>query len=878
MVVVSTAGVARTERDGDVWSGHEALPRADPTWVPRPALLEVLSQALRRRVTTVIAGPGCGKTTLLASWARTVPCAWYSVGPADSDGGVLVRGLAEALRVRLPELEDGSCVDSVAGALAGAVRGARGSDFALVIDDVQDLSPLGSSARLLASLCQQAPPMLHLVLSSRTHLPFSVQRLRGRGQVLELDPARLALSVADTEILLATVDQRGLPRGAAHSLAERVHELTGGWPAATRLTVEWLRDRWPGTRAELATLARPGGLLFGYVAEEVLDPSDATTRALLTEVAPLPCFTVELCQALGVDVGEAELARLARERLFVRPHPDRPGWFTLGPLIRDVALTRMHPDIRQRVRSRAMSWFTGNGYLAEAVSCALELGEPERGEFDRSRPGPGDHLAALAHALVTRGRARLGLGRLDAAIADFCSSRTVYQRIGSRDVVFSLLGLADAYRERGELALASSAYTEAITWAEPHNDDRVLVPARSGLARVLVGEDPRRAAMLAARAAEAAQGGSRVIALLAAGWVALECDGPEHALRWVIDAVEAAGARSDRATLAEALELRAAASPDRAVRRSCMREAATIWADIGNAVAAARNAVARARMAGASESEVAETERHLRALGVREPSAVAGLLRAVPTPIRPWVRVRTLGEFGILRDGVPVCVTEWNSKKARDLLKLLISRHGRPTPRELLIEMLWPAEDPARCANRLSVALSAIRTVLDPEHRYPPDHFVHSDKHVVRLANLRVDVEEFLAGAARVTNRALGVPALDELRVVEGLYSGDFLQEDPYEDWAVPLREQAREAYLAVARALADAAAAAGDDNLAVRLSLRILEFDRYDEDAHLRLTAALTSAGRHGQARVCYRNYQNRMAELGIKVGAFPSPAPRNQ
>ncbi|MGQ0718159.1 MAG: BTAD domain-containing putative transcriptional regulator [Pseudonocardiales bacterium] len=1108
MVAAGTVVWAQLVADAGISPRRGALPPADPAWVARPALLEVMNQALRRRLTTVVAGPGCGKTTLLVSWAHTAPCAWYTLGPADAAVPALVHGLIEALRVRLPGLQaataawfgipagpelDGRCpggrdlADVFASALAEAAGRERGADLALIIDDVQDLPPDGPSVRLLELLCQQAPQTLHLVLSSRVRLPFPVQRLRGRGQVLELDAAMLAFSAAESENLLATVFGGRFVSGELHPLAEQVHDLTGGWPAATRLAAEWLRHRGPPERGDpLDVLRRPGGPLFDYLAEEVLEGSGATLQALLTQVAPLPRFTVELCQALGVDVDELELTRLAGDAMVVRRHCDRPDWFTLGPLIRDVALARMHPDACSRVRRQAMDWFTDHGHLAEALGCAVALDEPPRiaeflvdhgeallaqgsvaeilacssglpallrsatverlegaarlvhgdwrgaaqcfrraaghgtapapelawrlswshyvrGEFDeavaivdQTRPGDekssaealllswaasaswrrgdhdrshslaqravavatasgddhalaaahtamllvsnaggdragvaahatmglaaaqragdvlrmisirvhraGDHiergsclqalreleiaighadsvgyLPELAFALYIRGRAQLGLGRLDGAIADFEVSRTAYQRMDSRDAVLPLLGVADAYRERGDLALARHAYTEAVQRAERLGDDRGLVPALAGLARVLVGDDPGHATALAARSVERGQGSARVIALLAAGWVALECGAPEQADRSALSALDLAGARSDRAGLAEALELRAAASPDPAVTLRSLREAARVWAELGNPLACARNAVALARSAGASEPEVAEAEQRLRALGVREPSApAAGLLSAVPAPARAPVLVRTLGGFGIFRDGRPVRATEWNSKKARDLLKLLISRHGRPTPREVLIETLWPAADPACCANRLSVALSTIRTVLDPDHQYPPDHFVHSDKHVVSLANLRVDVEEFLVAAGRLTGRSLNVQAVDELRATEALYTGDFLEEDPYQDWAVSMREQASAAYLTVATALAGAAGASGDYDLAVRCYLRVLERDHYDEQAHLRLTSVLTAAGRHGQARARYLSYTHRMAELGIEAAPFPVPSRR--
>jgi DNA-binding SARP family transcriptional activator len=142
-----------------------------------------------------------------------------------------------------------------------------------------------------------------------------------------------------------------------------------------------------------------------------------------------------------------------------------------------------------------------------------------------------------------------------------------------------------------------------------------------------------------------------------------------------------------------------------------------------------------------------------------------------------------------------------------------------------------------------------------------------------------VDVEEFLAmanaGLDRQRQPGAGPEALAELVAAESAYTGDFLEEDPYDDWAVPLREEARATYLAVARTLAAAAAGAGRHDQAVRYHLRVLERDPYDEDAHLGLVATLSGAGRHGEARRRYRLYAGRMAELGVEAAPFPDRVP---
>jgi ATP/maltotriose-dependent transcriptional regulator MalT/DNA-binding SARP family transcriptional activator len=486
--------------------------------------------------------------------------------------------------------------------------------------------------------------------------------------------------------------------------------------------------------------------------------------------------------------------------------------------------------------------------------------------------------AMLGTALNNRGEAWLGLGRLDEAIADFSTARGVFQRMGSRMMAYPLAGLGDVYRERGDLALARAAYEEAIALGEQSGDQQGLVPALAGLARILVRDEPDRARRLAERALVSGTGMGYAAALLAAGWVALATGEREQASRRAAEAAEVASARRDQEALAEALELRALAAADPRRQLDRLREAAAIWATIGNPLAQARNALAVARLEGAAAAPgvAGQAEQLLLALGVKlQATAGAGLLQAVAGSAPAAVRVQALGGFRVLRDGEPVGADRWRSQKARDLLKLLVARRGRPAPRELLMETLWPDEDPARLSNRLSVALSTVRAVLDPERRFSQDRFVAADRNAVWLADLLVDVEEFLAAAsAGLASHARGEAdqALALLTSAEMTYAGDFLEEDRYEDWAVPLREEARAAYLAVTRTLARIAATAHDHDLAVRYHLRLLERDPYDEEAHIGLVVALARAGRHGEARRRYRLYTGQMAEIGVESAPFPS------
>lgn len=541
---------------------------------------------------------------------------------------------------------------------------------------------------------------------------------------------------------------------------------------------------------------------------------------------------------------------------------------------------------------RALEYAERAGDVLQAVRVRANRGSRylEEGEYDQAlgELEIATQLAELtgfaffrALALTNRGEVELRLGRLEEARTDLESAKDLYLRSGSRMVSYPLALLGDVARERGDTAKARGLYEEAIAQSEYAGDVQGLVPPVAALAQLLADEDPPRARALARRAIGLGEGMAQVSAHVAAGWVALAAGDRDSATGSAEAAAAVARRRRDRAGLAHALVLEALAADDRRRQVARLDDALSLWRGIGEPLGEARAEVLLGMCmggdAGAALTQAAEGRlRDAGANGYR--LVLASILPSLlPHPSKP-VTISTLGRFGVLRDGRPVAHDEWQSKKARDLLKILVVRRGRRTPRDILMEALWPADDPNRLSNRLSVALSTLRSVLDPEHSHPADYFVatYGDAVELRLAQINVDAEQFLEAGGE----GLGLRRNDDdyaarvrLESAEAMYLGDFLEEDLYEDWAIPFREELRAMYLAVATALAELAEAANDFDAAVRYRLRVLERDPYDEGAHLGVARALIEAGRHGEARRSYRRYVARMTELGIEASPFPAP-----
>jgi len=523
-----------------------------------------------------------------------------------------------------------------------------------------------------------------------------------------------------------------------------------------------------------------------------------------------------------------------------------------------------------RIRSNRASAFLEEGEFDAALAeleIALRLADMTGFELWR-----GMSLSNRAQVYAYR-------GRLEEAVADLTESRSAFRRIGSLLESYPVTHLGEVYRLRGDRVRARAAYEQALQVAGDQEDLQVLVPALTGMARLLAPRDGSAAVELAERAISTDAGIGHALALVASGW-ANRHNGDEEAARKIAEkAAHVARTRRDLPGLGEALELLADVDPESA--DSHLEEAASIWRRLDVPIAAARVEVARARLIGGRAgarraAQAAEAlKRHGAAGLTREARAVEATLTRRD---HPQLLIKTLGGFDVVVKGESVPRAAWQSRVAREILWMLLAVRGRPLNREVIIERLWPDDDPSKASNRLSVALSTIRKVLDLNGGSGKD-YIDADREAVRfdVDQAEIDIEGFLDDARHGRSLFIGGDrdrGHGLLLAAEERYAGEFLEEEPYADWAISLREEARTEYLNIARLLAESSLAEGDHDAAVRRYLRMIERDPFSEPAHLGLVRAMRRSGRHGAARRLYGTYVTRMAELDVEPEPFPNGA----
>lgn len=177
-------------------------------WVPRPQLIERLTQGLTCKLTLISAPAGFGKTTLVSEWhasspGRQVPLAWLSLDDDDNDPARFLAYLIAALETLPADAGASASLGADAQALlqprhrpplkvviTTLVNGLSSlpADAVLVLDDyhVSMAEPIHDA---ITYLLDHLPPRMHLIMTTRADPPLPLSRLRARGQLVELRAA-----------------------------------------------------------------------------------------------------------------------------------------------------------------------------------------------------------------------------------------------------------------------------------------------------------------------------------------------------------------------------------------------------------------------------------------------------------------------------------------------------------------------------------------------------------------------------------------------------------------------------------------------------------------------------------------------------------------
>ncbi len=237
------------------------------------------------------------------------------------------------------------------------------------------------------------------------------------------------------------------------------------------------------------------------------------------------------------------------------------------------------------------------------------------------------------------------------------------------------------------------------------------------------------------------------------------------------------------------------------------------------------------------------------------------------------LRVCFLGGFGVYSRGKAIDLG--HNSKAIAIFKCLLARRGRLVSKDLLMEWLWPESNVKKARWSLNSAVYSLRQILEKSPSTLSRESVLLEKGHYRLSpKIRIssDVEEFDVRYERgkLLERVLQQGAVSEYERAIGLYRGDYLLENLYEDWTVIERERLINAYVDMLDRLANHYVRAGQLQKAIDSRYRLLEKDRYHEESYRSLMRCYTRLGLRERALHQYQLCESTFRNL---YGASPAP-----
>jgi len=240
-------------------------------------------------------------------------------------------------------------------------------------------------------------------------------------------------------------------------------------------------------------------------------------------------------------------------------------------------------------------------------------------------------------------------------------------------------------------------------------------------------------------------------------------------------------------------------------------------------------------------------------------------------PGLPALAVYCLGQFQVYQD--ERLVENWLSRKALSVFKHLILEHPVPVVKEILMDRFWPDSDLEAARRNLHQAIYALRQILRGEQQEFHHIFFKNDCYSLN-PNIEtwIDFREFekcIKAGRHLDKTGHLDKAIEQYGTAEGLYQGDFLEEDLYEDWPILQREQLRNSYLSLVDRLSELYLQNSQYTSVIHLCHKVLAKDRCYEAAHRMLMQVYLALG---QRHLAVRQYQTCLRALREDLGIQPS------
>jgi DNA-binding SARP family transcriptional activator/pimeloyl-ACP methyl ester carboxylesterase len=226
------------------------------------------------------------------------------------------------------------------------------------------------------------------------------------------------------------------------------------------------------------------------------------------------------------------------------------------------------------------------------------------------------------------------------------------------------------------------------------------------------------------------------------------------------------------------------------------------------------------------------------------------------------IEARMFGPLAVRLNGGWLGPRDFGGAKPKQLLEILLLERGRAVAKDDLADRLWGAQLPDHVDASVETYVSVVRRRLGDARRLIT---TEPGGYCLSAQSVSVDLGEF----DRLVQWAAAVEPVErrvKLEAAIALAGGEVLADEPYAEWALPVRAQYRERRLQAVVELAECCLALGDPRAAVEHAQESVATDPLLERAYRVLIVGHYVLGDQAEALRAYARCREALAhELGV-------------
>jgi DNA-binding SARP family transcriptional activator len=238
----------------------------------------------------------------------------------------------------------------------------------------------------------------------------------------------------------------------------------------------------------------------------------------------------------------------------------------------------------------------------------------------------------------------------------------------------------------------------------------------------------------------------------------------------------------------------------------------------------------------------------------------------------PRVRLFTLGRTEVRTPEGPLD-GDWVDQRAGQLLKYLVCERHRVAPAEEIAESVW-RHARRTTVNTVRYFVHTLRSKIEPgrpKHGRASVVLARHGGYTLNHEEVWIDADEFEdhvgAGSSALAHGEREA-AREHFERAVALYRGDFLEDEPYAEWALLERERLRALVEKPLRALSELRE--DDPEAAAGYLERLAQMEPFDGEVQRELLSMWVRQGRRSRAARHYRAFQHRLYQEFGEQPAF--------